>query len=91
MGERGRSDGIQIGRYLWELFFEGGCWLALSKVGWMGGEGLAYRQSFMILPCRVCSVIDEKASGLYILHSKERGVTVFISNIHVSTCDRVIS
>jgi hypothetical protein len=57
----------------------------------MDGEGFAYRQSFMISPCRVCSVIDEKAGSLYILHSKERGITVFIGYIHVSTCNRVIS
>ena len=57
----------------------------------MDGEGLAYRQSFMISPYRVCSVIDEKASSLYIFHSKERGITVSISYIHVPTYNRVIS
>ena len=57
----------------------------------MDGEGLAYRQSFMISPYRVCPVIEEKASSLYILHSKKRGVAILIGYIHVSTCNRVIS
>jgi hypothetical protein len=55
------------------------------------GEGLAYCQSFIILPRGVCSVINEKAGGLYIFYSIERRVTVFIGYIHVTTYNKVIS
>jgi hypothetical protein len=57
----------------------------------MDDMGLAYRQPFVISPHKICAVIDEKAGGFYILDRIERGITVFIGHIDVSTCDSMIS
>jgi len=63
MGKRGRNDGIQIGRYLWEIFFEGGCWLTLLGDGW---RRVGILSTLHDLAMQGLLRYHEKASSLYV-------------------------
>jgi hypothetical protein len=55
----------------------------------MDDKGLAYRQPFVISPQDICAAVNEKAGGFYVFYRIERGITVFIGHVDVSTCNNM--